>query len=838
MSFVFEFRQGPRSGQRLDLAAARATFGRSPECTVTVDDSELGWEHVRVELVGGLCRITDLADAGTYLGAEKRPVTMPSLLRSGDSLWIGASEIGVFYDQAVAGGPQQWEPEAEPTQQLNASIAAQLEGYGDGDGAEPTAMLDDFAEDREEPTQEMIELDRDDGDDDDGESTQMLAPGLLDEALAQQSALFASSTPEEDEGGERTMVVDPSVVAARLRGDADFGIDVDLDDDDDDESERTMSIDPRLAAEKLAADLRTARTAERASPRPATSPLTRPTTQPRRPLGLSRTSKVKPSDVLGRLRASAGRVPSPPRISTTPPAAPPPPRPAPVGDAPTMQVGEHVAKALGELRKTLVLSVASGPLAGTRLQANGPKLVLGGGGRADISLSGLGEEVAHIIWEGGVYVIRRVSSSEDLLVDGRPVPMETNLAEGCALEVGQHLAIVHTKAHTLGPVLPGPIPLDETEREAMEAGLAAFRAKSATGGAGSSDGFAPWTRARDGLLVVEASEMPGHPEDVPQAFRLQAKLIFLGGPHHGRTVYLGSAPTTIGADAGNAVVLSDATVSAQHCVIERSGSGHIVDNRSDHAVAVNGSSVAAITNLNHRDLLTIGSSILEYRGPNIDPLTEAAEDTTLVPQPRFCYEATVCSQWEVMVGSHPDCDFRIKAPGIEARHARLSFQDGHFFVETVRGAQVLSLGVPVEHEEIRQGAVLLFGQTPLEFDIDGVRCSVHRPSQTSPTPGPASAAPKPLAPAPPPLPPPKTPPGVPPAAPPSVPPAVPTAARQQPAPPVPVAPAPVVSGSPGGAVPKRAAKSSSRILLFIGLLVLTGFLILAVAVVTVVFVLI
>jgi hypothetical protein len=324
------------------------------------------------------------------------------------------------------------------------------------------------------------------------------------------------------------------------------------------------------------------------------------------------------------------------------------------------------------------------------------------------------------------------------------------------------------------------------------------------------------------VLLLESEEMPSRLEDIPESFRLKARLIFLSGPHRGRQIFLGDAPVTMGRGSHNSVVLADMTVAGEHCVVNRAASGFVLENCGGNALAVNGGDVAALLDLEHRDLVTVGSSVLEYRGPNIDPLTEDPRSTTLVPQPRFCFEATVCIQWEVTLGAHPECDFVLQGPEVQPRHARISFRDGAFFMEAVSGARVLHLGDPVTHAKIDHGSLFIFGQTPLEFDIDDLRCSVQRVDERPVRPAPPPLLrPAPMPPAPAPTPAPQH---LPPAPPP-----------QRPRASVENVPAPQAAARSGKATK---GKTNTRLYVLIGLLVLLGFLTLAVAAVIVIFILI
>ena len=74
--------------------AAEMTIGRSPGCTIVVDDGYVSAVHTRVYGREGSWMVEDLGSTnGTYL--NRRKVTGPSVLKVGDKVQLGNVELEV-----------------------------------------------------------------------------------------------------------------------------------------------------------------------------------------------------------------------------------------------------------------------------------------------------------------------------------------------------------------------------------------------------------------------------------------------------------------------------------------------------------------------------------------------------------------------------------------------------------------------------------------------------------------------------------------------------------------------------------------------------------------------
>ena len=76
-----------RGREKFDVDRA-LTVGRSEICDIIVDYTSASRQHLRLEISAAGCLVTDLTSThGTYV--DGRPVTMPTVLRAGQSVRIG-----------------------------------------------------------------------------------------------------------------------------------------------------------------------------------------------------------------------------------------------------------------------------------------------------------------------------------------------------------------------------------------------------------------------------------------------------------------------------------------------------------------------------------------------------------------------------------------------------------------------------------------------------------------------------------------------------------------------------------------------------------------------------
>jgi len=93
---------------------------------------------------------------------------------------------------------------------------------------------------------------------------------------------------------------------------------------------------------------------------------------------------------------------------------------------------------------------------------------------------------------------------------------------------------------------------------------------------------------------------------------VRANLTIIDGPREGEIFEIGGDPVSIGREAGNAIVLRDASVSRRHCIIEsRDGSVFISDLGSLNGTLINGAKSSG-TALQNGDVVKIGDFTLRY----------------------------------------------------------------------------------------------------------------------------------------------------------------------------------------------------------------------------------
>lgn len=85
--------EGPMTGMKIQLIpGSTVTIGRSPTCTIVVNDTYVSSVHAKIFNKGRKWIVEDLGSTnGTYLGSQK--INSPMILRLGESLRIGQTVI-------------------------------------------------------------------------------------------------------------------------------------------------------------------------------------------------------------------------------------------------------------------------------------------------------------------------------------------------------------------------------------------------------------------------------------------------------------------------------------------------------------------------------------------------------------------------------------------------------------------------------------------------------------------------------------------------------------------------------------------------------------------------
>jgi hypothetical protein len=83
---------GPLKGTSIPLGVAPVMIGRSPTCTLVIDDDYCSARHCRIYLEGSTWMIEDMGSTnGTFIGNQR--VTDPVPLGMGDPVRLGATTV-------------------------------------------------------------------------------------------------------------------------------------------------------------------------------------------------------------------------------------------------------------------------------------------------------------------------------------------------------------------------------------------------------------------------------------------------------------------------------------------------------------------------------------------------------------------------------------------------------------------------------------------------------------------------------------------------------------------------------------------------------------------------
>ena len=93
---------GSGGTRRVDAGGHDATLGRAPDCTLVLPDDQrvISRVQARIEWRGGNCVLVDLGSNPTLVNGHALDGSREAVLRSGDTLRIGA------YSVAVVTGPR------------------------------------------------------------------------------------------------------------------------------------------------------------------------------------------------------------------------------------------------------------------------------------------------------------------------------------------------------------------------------------------------------------------------------------------------------------------------------------------------------------------------------------------------------------------------------------------------------------------------------------------------------------------------------------------------------------------------------------------------------------
>ncbi len=263
--------------------------------------------------------------------------------------------------------------------------------------------------------------------------------------------------------------------------------------------------------------------------------------------------------------------------------------------------------------------------------------------------------------------------------------------------------------------------VEELERKRAQGITAAPKAKPRQG---RLDDI--WEGAGDNSVVVEEALADEDRDAFPSSFRLRARLFFLAGPHEGREVYLGAVPTLLGRSTDCTVVLDDDLSSREHARVirEQSGGYTIHDLHSANGVMINGKPIQDVAVLHHRALITLGSSIIEYRAPLIDQRTEDPLKTVAMSIPLYAFQGKVLTQYELSIGRDPNSELFLEDKSVDRHHATIQWRGADFHIRDLGERGTYVGGQRIVETTLRDGDVIDVGIYKLTLRIDGLRCTI------------------------------------------------------------------------------------------------------------------
>jgi pSer/pThr/pTyr-binding forkhead associated (FHA) protein/thioredoxin reductase/NAD-dependent dihydropyrimidine dehydrogenase PreA subunit len=399
----------------------------------------------------------------------------------------------------------------------------------------------------------------------------------------------------------------------------------------------------------------------------------------------------------------------------------------------------------------IILFFKQGPQQGLRFELSQDRITFGRDPSSDVVISDPRASWEHFIIEraGTGYVVVDAGSRNGTYIgdDLTPVTVPEPLGWKSSIWFGDTELVVQIDQHAQSSPARAPkVSVDKTSemdpsaalamleeiRRRQEAGEASPRARAAA----RANPAEIWEGVRDESVVVDEHLNDDDFASFPESFRLRARLVFLAGPHEGRQVYLGSRPTGLGRDAEQDVILDDDLCSRAHARVERTDAGAytLEDLGSRNGVMLNGRRIEKKRVLQHRSLITIGQSVIEFRAALIDEKTENPLKTVAMSLPLYSFQDKVLTQYELTIGRDPTSELFLEDRSVDRHHATLAWRGDAFWVRdnSARGTYVN--GERVVERALQDGDALTIGIYRLATRCEGLRCSIDilqtRPDET------------------------------------------------------------------------------------------------------------
>lgn len=395
----------------------------------------------------------------------------------------------------------------------------------------------------------------------------------------------------------------------------------------------------------------------------------------------------------------------------------------------------------------IILEFKRGPQAGRVVELDQHQIMLGRDPDADVVLLDQRASWSHcaIEWsEKGYVIIDQGSSNGTYLGDDlRPVTVPERLSYGESIWFGDTEVVFKTNLEVQGSAQSSEqnkAPVGATMTISAHEALKMMeqvhllkqsreRRKRPAGQNRNLDSNPAeiWEGITDESVFVDYALTEEDLDGFPESFRLRARLSFLSGPHEGREVFLGSATTTFGRDAENTVPLDDDLCSSVHAEITRDDRGiyYLRDMGSRNGTGLNGKDIRDRQPIQHRALLSIGQSIVEFHAEHIDQRTENPLATVAMSLPLYAFQGKVLTQYEITLGLDPTSDVFLDDRSVDRHNATISWKGDHFQIRDTSNRGTKVNNKRIIQQDLHDGDVIAIGVFNLTLKIEGMRCNLE-----------------------------------------------------------------------------------------------------------------